>query len=104
MTTGSECVRNLLKLKSAAEPIIILSGSHTRVEIPQRFDKITSEIKIGTGLIFNSLAIISVTGAINTIVVTLSNIIDDILVSVHKKRINSQKFHFVFLAVRRAKY
>ena len=97
-TIGNEWIKKSLKLNHAADHIIILGGSHTRVATPHVSDNSASAINIGIALILSILAIIIVIGTISIIVVTLSNISDNKVVRVQSARVNFHKSHHVFFA------
>ena len=86
-------------MKPAAEPMMIFGGSQTSVATPQIFDKIASANKKGIGLTFNILAMIIVTGAIRTMVVTLSSIIERTAVRSPSHIKRYQIFHLLNFAV-----
>ncbi len=94
----------MLKLNHASEPMSIFGGSHMRVATHPIFDNIASANNIGTGFIFKSFVMISVTGTIKTIVVTLSKNIDKTEVNHHNATMRYHIFPFVFLAVLIARY
>ncbi len=93
-----------LNQKFAAEPIKIFGGSQISVPTHAIFDKIASDIRIGIGLIFKILVIISVTGTTKIIVVTLSKNIDKTDVNQANETNKTQVFPWVFFAVLIAKY
>lgn len=72
------------------EAMITLGGSPTGVNVPPMFEKITIDIKIGTG--FNCITSHKriVTGVINKTVVTLSRNDENSAVKMHKQLINGQ--------------
>ena len=64
--------RKSIKVNPAFEPMIIFGGSPINVAVPPIFDEIISVIKIGTGEIESSFAMMKVIGIIRITVVTLS--------------------------------
>ncbi len=69
-----------MKLRSAAEPMRMLGGSPTSVATPPVLDNRASAMRNGTGETPRISAIRMVTGAMRTMVVTLSRNIDRIVV------------------------
>ena len=61
-----------MKLKPAAEPIMIFGGSPIRVAVPPIFEQMISVIKKGTGLRSSFLQAAKVMGITRITVVTLS--------------------------------
>jgi hypothetical protein len=104
ITTGKEFSKKSLKLKPAAEPIIIFGGSQTRVATHPIFDNTAAANKIGAGLILKSRVIIRITGTIRSKVVTLSKTIERSVVSVARKTVNLHGSPWVFFAVQSATY
>ena len=104
IVTGSECNKNALNVKSAAEPIMMFGGSPTKVAVPPTFESIASTRRIGVALIESMRAIIIVIGTIKMIVVTLSRIIESTAVSVPSANISNHGLPLVFFAVRIPRY
>ena len=80
--SGSAWVKKSLKLKPAAEPMMMFGGSPTRVATPPMSDSKASAISKGITRMPRVSAMRIVTGAIRTIVVTLSRNIESTVVVV----------------------
>ena len=101
---GASRIRKSLKLKLAAEPIMILGGSPTRVATPPVLESKASEIRKGMGDIPRISAIKIETGAISTKVVTLSRNMDNTVVIPPRMSSNFHGSPWERLAVRMARY
>src|SRR5215470_15075240 len=72
MITGVRCRAKSLKVRPAAEPIMMLGGSPISVAVPPMFEAKICENRYGYGLTLSSAVMSIVTGTVSSTVVTLS--------------------------------
>src|SRR3989304_434982 len=81
---GAMWIKKLLNVMCAAEPIMMLGGSPTRLAVPPIVASMDSAKMYGSGFISKSSATLIVTGTITITIVTLLTIMDKSAVTVPK--------------------
>jgi hypothetical protein len=103
-TIGVKCTMKSLNENPAADPMIILGGSPTSVATPPTSERIASAMRSGIGEMASLSATRIVTGAMRTIVVTLSRNIETNVVTVPKATVSFQGSPRVAFAAATARY